>query len=184
LSCELTNLPEAIPLLNCVVGISESSLIRFFAIKSTKKAISPPFEVLDQVHFLSGELSSLSEAIQLLICVAGVSEPSLFCFLAIKLAKKANFPPFELLDQVYLLSSESLFLGILQATSELQIVKSSLGDSCICTCKKRLKEILLEPLIYVLLQKSQFALTLNKFCNILLAKALTACSECCGLCAL
>ena len=26
-------------------------------------------------------------------------------------------------------------------------------------------------------------LTLNKFCNILLARALTACNECCGLCA-
>src|SRR5882672_4306653 len=106
LSCELINLPEAISLLNCVVGVSEPSLIRFLAIKSVKKANFPPFEVLDQVHLLSCELTNLPEAIPLLKCVVGVSEPSLIRFLAIKSVKKANFPPFELLDQVYLLSSE------------------------------------------------------------------------------
>ena len=107
LSGELYSLSEAIPLLICVAGVSQPSLIRFLAIKLVKKAKFPPFEVLDQVHLLPCELTNLPEAIPLLKCVVGVSEPSLIRFLAIKSAKKVNFPPFELLDQVYLLSSES-----------------------------------------------------------------------------
>src|SRR5882672_7777022 len=106
LPCELTNLPEALPLLKCVVGVSEPSLIRFLAIKSVKKANFPPFEVLDRVHLLPCELTNLPEAISLLNCVVGVSEPSLIRFLAIKSVKKAKFPPFEVLDQVHLLPCE------------------------------------------------------------------------------
>ena len=78
----------------------------FLDLKSVKKAIFPPFEPLNQVYLLSGELSDPSEAILLLTCAFGDSEPPLFRFFGHKIGQKGDFPSFCLLDQVYFLSSE------------------------------------------------------------------------------
>jgi len=78
----------------------------FLVIKSVKKANFSSFEPLNQPYLLSSELSDPSEAIPLLTCAFGDSEPHYSAFLVIKSVKKANFPPFEPLNQAYLLSSE------------------------------------------------------------------------------
>jgi hypothetical protein len=67
-------------------------------LKSVKKVIFPPFEPLNQVYLLSSELSDPSEAIALLTCTFGDSEPSLFRFFG----QKGDFPS-------YLASESGLF---------------------------------------------------------------------------
>ncbi len=79
----------------------------FLAIKSCKKANFPPLELLNQVCLQFSESSNLYEAISLLTCAVGDSEPSLFRFFDHKTSQKSEFPSLKLLNQVYLLSSES-----------------------------------------------------------------------------
>lgn len=66
----------------------------FLAIKSYKKANFPPLELLNQVCLQFSESSNLHEAISLLTCAVGDSEPSLFCFFDHKISQKSEFPSF------------------------------------------------------------------------------------------
>jgi len=93
-SSESSNLLEAISLLTYAVGDSEPSLFRFLAIKSVKKTNFTFFELLDQVYLLSSESSNLPEAVSLLICAFGVSEPSLFRIFGHIIGQKGEFPSF------------------------------------------------------------------------------------------
>jgi len=106
---------------------SEPSLFRFLAIKSVKKTNFTFFELLDQVYLLSISEPSLFRIFGHIIgqkgefpsfgaSESGLSPVHLRAFIiphfwGIKSVKKANFPPLELLNQVYLQSNSepSLF---------------------------------------------------------------------------
>jgi len=66
----------------------------FLAIKSYKKANFPPLELLNQVCLQFSESSNLYEAISLLTCAVGDSEPSLFRFFHHKISQKSELPSF------------------------------------------------------------------------------------------
>ena len=91
-----------IPLI-LVIGNLKSA---FLAIKSDKKANLSLSVLLNQDYLQSSESSNPPEAISLLTYAVGDPESSLFRFFGQKSVKKANFPPFESLNQAYILSSE------------------------------------------------------------------------------
>ena len=91
-----------IPLI-LVIGNLKSA---FLAIKSDKKANLSLSALLNQDYLQSSESSNSPEAISLLTYAVGDPESSLFRFFGQKSVKKANFPPFESLNQAYILSSE------------------------------------------------------------------------------